>query len=216
MEMPLSEHLVLAGPAGALEARLERPPQAEPCAAALVCHPHPLHGGTLENKVVYTLGKAFVALGAATLRLNFRGVGQSQGEFDNGVGETDDALAAVAELRSRWPALPLCVAGFSFGAGVAARVAQQLEVAILVTVAPPVGRFGFPQDAHRDRWLVVHGSADTLIDVDAVVAWLDRLPPGPELVVINGADHFFHGRLNELKSSVIAFAGPLLAGKCDS
>jgi alpha/beta superfamily hydrolase len=202
---PRRERLTVAGPIGPLEALLEVPSDTGPWAAALVCHPHPLHGGTLDNKVAHTLARAFVGCGAAALRFNFRGVGASAGAFDDGDGELADALAAAAELRDRWPGRPLLLGGFSFGAAVAARAAQVLMPAALVTVALPFDRLPPDRAPWQLPWLLVHGSDDALIDVGALIGWLDRLPPGPELEVVAGADHFFHGKLGELRAGVEAF-----------
>jgi len=203
------EPLSVTGPAGALEATLDLPDSGAPAAVALVCHPHPLHGGTMDNKVVYTLARAFAGLGMAALRFNFRGVGASAGAFDDGRGETDDALAAAAVLRERWPDAALIVAGFSFGAVVAVRAALQLRAAALVTVAPPIERLPSGEPLPSCPWLVVHGEADALISIDSVIAWLDAQPPGPELDVVSGADHFFHGKLGDIRDAVEAFVGRL-------
>lgn len=208
MSRPRRENLLIAGPAGALEAILETPTVATPtpAAVALICHPHPLHGGTMDNKVVTTLARSFLAHGALALRFNFRGVGASAGVFDNGIGELDDAAAAAAHLRDRWPDAPFFLGGFSFGAAVAAQAAETLEPAALVTVALPIERLGAPSFIQPAApWLLVHGSGDALIDVDALIDWLNELAPGPELDVVDGADHFFHGKLVELRSCVDAF-----------
>lgn len=204
------EAFTITGPAGVLEALLEVPDDDSPRAVGVVCHPHPLHGGTMNNKVVYTLARSLASLGIATLRFNFRGVGASAGAYDDGCGETDDALAAAATLRARWPGADLVVAGFSFGAAVAVRVALAVEPLALVTVAPSVERL--PRDGALPQcpWLVVHGSDDALIGIDAVVKWLNDQPPGPELAAVDGAEHFFHGKLGEVRTAVEAFIAPRL------
>ena len=204
------EALSVAGPAGTLEAILDLPDAAVPRALGLVCHPHPLHGGTMDHKVVYTLARTFVGLGMAALRFNFRGVGGSEGAYDEGRGETDDAVAAADALRERWPSADLVVAGFSFGAVVALRAAHRLEPSALVTVAPPVERLLSDEPLPRCPWLIVHGANDALISVDVIVAWLNARPPGPALDVIEGAEHFFHGKLDELRAAVEAFIAPTL------
>ncbi|HSG64701.1 MAG TPA: alpha/beta family hydrolase [Gammaproteobacteria bacterium] len=209
MAAPRHERLMVVGPAGPLEALLEIPSDAEPAAAALVCHPHPLHGGTMDNKVVHTLARAFTACGAAALRFNFRGVGASAGTFDDGRGELADALAAAAHVRARWPDRPFLLGGFSFGAAVATRAAAGLTADALVTVALPFDRLGAVRALPRLPWLLVHGADDALIELDALVGWLDSLPPGPELEVVAGADHFFHGKLAQLRASVEAFVREL-------
>ena len=187
----------IAGPAGTLEVALTVPPQ--PHGIALVCHPNPVQGGTMDNKVVTTLAKTFVALGYATIRFNYRGVGKSEGAFDDGNGETDDALATLAEARKRVGALPLVLAGFSFGAYVATRVAQVEHAERMVLVGPAVGRF--PVADVRDDTIVVHGEEDDVVPLADVLAW--ARPQALPLVVFPGAGHFFHGRLPQL-SRVVA------------
>jgi len=163
----------------------------------------------MDNKVVYTLARTFAGLGIAALRFNFRGVGASAGAFDAGRGETEDALAAAAVLRERWPDAVLLVAGFSFGAVVALRAARLLQAAALVTVALPIERLLPGEPLPTCPWLIVHGEEDALIGIDSVVTWLDAQPPGPELDVVSGADHFFHGKLGEIRGAVEAFVGRL-------
>lgn len=163
----------------------------------------------MDNKVVVTLVRTFADAGMAALRFNFRGVGASAGAFDDGRGETKDALAAAGVLRGRWPDAVLVVAGFSFGAVVAVRAAQQLRAAGLVTVAPPLERLAPDEPLPSCPWLVVHGDEDALIGIDSIVAWLDAQPPGPELDVVSGADHFFHGKLGDIRDAVAAFVASL-------
>jgi len=196
----------LPGPAGRLEAILDRPGDGDVTATAVVCHPHPQHGGTMHNKVAYTLARAFVRSGFAALRFNFRGTEGSDGEYDQGKGELEDALAALKWLRDRHSGRPLWLAGFSFGAAIAVRAAVTVEVDGLVTVAPAVHRFA--QVLERQPtcpWLIVQGDADELVDVDETIEWINNLAPGPELLVIPGAEHFFHGRLIDLRNAVLEF-----------
>jgi len=191
------------GPAGSIEGLLDQP-ASSPVAAAVVCHPHPLQGGAMTNKVAYILARAFNDMGAVSLRFNFRGVGRSEGRFDQGVGETQDALAALDWIAARHPGLPLWLGGFSFGAYVALRAQSKRPVRRLVTVAPAVERFD--QDAIREPacpWLLVQGDADEVVAPAAVLAWAKARPRPPQLVVLAGAGHFFHGRLNELRDAVI-------------
>lgn len=199
-----SDRLGIAGPAGKLEAVLDVP-AAEPDAAALVCHPHPLYQGTMHNKVAYTLARSFVRLGAPALRFNFRGVGASEGEYGHGEGEVEDALAAAAWLRHRWPGKRLYFAGFSFGAGVALKASARLTPAGLVTVAPPLERMTGKIESPRCRWLVVQGRDDELVSADGVAERIARIDPQAKVVVLPETDHFFHGRLNELRSAVMEF-----------
>jgi hypothetical protein len=162
-----------------------------------------LFGGTMQNKVVTTVARAFHDAGVPTVRFNFRGTGASAGAFDAGRGETDDAAAAADWGSARWPGRELHLAGFSFGAYVALRLAQQRRVRSLITIAPPVGRFDFSLlHAKIDRWLIVQGDADDVVDPEAVAAWAASLTPAPRVALISGAGHFFHGRLNELRSLV--------------
>ncbi|MDX1498517.1 MAG: alpha/beta fold hydrolase [Woeseiaceae bacterium] len=185
---------------------LDRPKHGTPTGCAVVCHPHPQHGGTLHNKVAYTLARAFVQSGFVALRFNFRGVGQSEGVYDDGRGELEDARAAVAWLRQEERGRPLWLAGFSFGAAIAIRAALADPVAGLVTVAPAVRRFANGLESQPDcPWLIVQGDSDELVAVDETIDWVNGLAPGPELLVMAGAEHFFHGRLVELRSAVVDF-----------
>lgn len=207
---PTSEDLLIAGPAGALEAKLELP-RGEPQATALICHPHPLHGGTMDNKVVYMLARSFLALGAAVMRFNFRGVGASAGSHDHGAGEVEDALAASAWVRERYPDLPHYLGGFSFGAAVVVHASSRVRPAGVVTVALPVDRIEPDTALPAVPWLIVHGDGDELVALDSLIDWLNVQSPGPELEVISGADHFFHGKLTELKNGVTSFFAPSMA-----
>lgn len=200
---PPPERLLLAGPAGTLEAAYEVPAGFDGQHVAVVCHPHPLFGGTMDNKVVVIAARALQERGYATLRFNFRGVGQSAGSWDLGRGEAADAMAAAAALQARWPAAQLLIAGFSFGAYVATQLATQLPVRQLITIAPPVQRFDFSTLAvPQCPWLVVQGDQDELVDHEAVQAWTRTLQPAPEVVILPGAEHFFHGRLNDLRDAI--------------
>jgi len=195
------------GPAGSIEGLLDLP-AAIPSAAAVVCHPHPLQHGTQRNKVTYILARAFNDLGAVSLRFNFRGVGKSVGVFDNGVGETFDALAAIDWLAAQYPRVPLWLGGFSFGAYVALRAQSERDVRLLVTVAPAIERFDTAA-IHPPTypWLLVMGDADEVVSPRAVLDWAASLAKPPRLSILNGAGHFFHGRLNALRDVVVtAFA----------
>ncbi len=204
---PRPEMLEIPGPSGPLEAIVEVP-EGEPAAIAVVCHPHPLHQGTMRNKVVHTVARAANRLGAPAVRFNFRGVGRSAGTWDEGRGETDDALAVVAWARDRWPQCPLWLAGFSFGAHVALRAAVVAQPAALVTVAPPVGRLPVEETpAPGCPWLVVQGEADELLDYRRVAEWVAARPESPRLELLPETSHFFHGRLAELQGIVEDFLG---------
>lgn len=201
------QRLTIDGPAGALEAVVEDPGAAVPRNAAIVCHPHSLHGGTLGNKVVHTLARTFQGLGAPTVRFNFRGVGHSGGSFDDGPGESDDVVAVAAWVRQRWPGADLWLAGFSFGGYVALLSARRVQAVRLITVAPALlQRFG-PGNAipvPACPWLIVQGEADELVDAAQVRTLTADLRPPPTLSVLPGVDHFFHGHLHELKDAVLA------------
>jgi len=195
--------LSIAGPAGALEAIAEDPGAAA-MSYAVVCHPHPLFGGTMDNKVVTTVARALREIGIPTLRFNFRGVGASAGAFDQGAGETADADAVAAWGAERWPGRTLVLAGFSFGGYVALRLAQQRVPRHLITIAPAITRFDAAGLAvPRCPWLVVQGDADDVVDPAAVIDWVNGLDPKPRLVVLPGVGHFFHGRLADLRDAVI-------------
>jgi hypothetical protein len=203
---PKNETFVLDGPAGPLEALIEYPQDEAPAGVAVVCHPHPLHGGAMTNKVAHTLARSFVGTGFAALRFNFRGVGQSGGSFDDGIGEVSDVEAAVAWMRARFPDLPLWLAGFSFGAAMAVHAALRVDPCGLISVAPAVSRFiGRMESQPRCPWLVVQGDQDELVDIEGTIAWINELEPGPELEVIEGAEHFFHGKLVLLRNAVEGF-----------
>jgi uncharacterized protein len=214
MKPPRAERLGIPGAAGQIEALVELPaaaPAAEgdaPARFAVACHPHPLYGGTLDNKVVYTLARAFVELGVPAIRFNFRGVGGSAGQYDDGAGETDDVLAVIAYGRERWPGASPWLGGFSFGGAVAVRAAARARPERLVTVAPGITRVPMEGVASPAcPWLIVQGDADDVIEPAAVLAWAQRQSPAPTVRVLAGAGHFFHGRLHELRQVVLDFLG---------
>ena len=164
----------------------------------------------MDNKVVHQLAKSFVELGAVGVRFNFRGVGESEGEYDEGHGEKADLLAVVEWARTRWPGLPLWLAGFSFGGFIALDAAQSLKPDWLVTVAPAVNYFpDQPVALAGINWLLIHGDADDIVPWSAVESWLGRQALTPVTVCVKGAGHFFHGRLNELRDIVLGAAPPV-------
>lgn len=202
------EFLSVSGPAGDLETLLERPRDRRPAAAAVVCHPHPQYGGTLNNKVTFTLARAAAAAGAVALRFNFRGAGHSAGSYGGGRGELEDLLAVERWLGGRWPDLPRWRLGFSFGAAIAIKASLAESCAVLVTVAPPVDRFdeyGIEGTPRAARWLFVQGAQDEVVEPESAIGWARRLRPGPEIRVLQDAGHFFHGRLGELRETVSTF-----------
>lgn len=196
--------LRLRGPAGALEAAADVPDAADARAGvAIVCHPHPQHGGTMHNKVVTMIERSLRESGLATVLFNFRGVGASAGTYDDGHGETDDLVAVADWVRNTRPDDALWLAGFSFGSYVAARAAPQLPVRQMISVAPPVSRWDFPDPAARTYpWLVIQGEADEVVDPAAVCAWVAAQPEPPTLVRMPETGHFFHRRLMDLRGAV--------------
>ncbi len=203
---PGSERLSIDGPAGRLEGILEVPGQTTPRGAVIICHPHPVHGGTMQNKVVHTLSRAFVRQEFNALRFNFRGVGESDGEFDDGKGELLDVLSAVNFMRARCSGLPVWLAGFSFGAAMAVRASTETDVAGLISIAPAAFRFAATETAQPScPWLIVHGENDELADINDTIEWVNSMAPGPELCVFPETTHFFHGKLIELRNVVMTF-----------
>ena len=198
--MATQNAITLMGPAGRLEGMLHLP-DGEARAIAVVAHPLPTMGGTMDNKIVTTLARTFAELGFATLRFNFRGVGNSCGEFDSGNGEVEDMLAVVEHAKEAFGHLPLVLGGFSFGGYVAARTATHIhpQPHKLVLVGPAVGRFAMPHVPHNT--LVVHGEQDEVIPLADALDW--ARPQHLPVVVFPEAGHFFHGRLNQLKQTVL-------------
>ena len=192
--------VLIGGLAGPIETDLNDPGR-ERVGSALIAHPNPVQGGTKDNKVVTTLARAFFALGYLTARPNFRGVGASAGQHDEGRGETDDLLAVAAYLRERYANLPIVLAGFSFGAFVQTRVAKRLATQHMVLVGPAVGRF--PAETVPPETLVIHGEHDDVVPLAAVLDW--ARPQGLPVVVVPGGEHFFHGRLNQLADIVVRY-----------
>jgi uncharacterized protein len=200
-----SRTFFLPGPVGRLEAVLWTPrsPTA-PAFAALVCHPHPLFGGTMHNKVVFQVAKSIDALGAPALRFNFRGAGLSEGAHDRGIGERDDARTALQFLVAEFPGVPLLVAGFSFGSVAGLRVGcQASEVARLIALGLPVNNsdVSFLSECPKPK-LFVHGGNDEHGDVRKVEELVPSLPGDNRLVIVEGVDHFFAGKLSEVDQAI--------------
>jgi uncharacterized protein len=193
---------IIDGPAGRLDARWSAA-EGGSDRVAVICHPHPEHGGTMDNKVVTTLARALSLHGLDVLRFNFRGVGGSDGSFADGLGEAEDLRAVVTHLRDAGHER-IWLAGFSFGARVSVRMAATLAAEALISIAPPVQRFDLVgAEIPRCRWLVVQGDADELVDAEAVQTWADDLPVRPELIRLPDVDHFFHGKLTLLRETLL-------------
>ena len=191
----------LRGPAGAIECATDVPePAEERPGTIIICHPHPEHGGTMHNKVVTILERSMRELGLRTVRFNFRGVGHSESDFDDGYGETDDLFAVAEWVRRTRPDDELWLGGFSFGAYIATRAALNLDIGQLITIAPPVDRYAFESLHHPEcPWLVIQGDEDEVVGIDAVARWVDGLSPPPDFVVMKQADHMFHRRIMDLR-----------------
>jgi len=202
------ESLFIDGPAGRLEALLEEPEDREPSHAALVCHPHPQHGGTMHNKVVYRIARGLRRAGAVVLRFNYRGVNLSQGQYDHGVGEVEDARAALALLRSRYPLLPFSLAGFSFGSRIILKLGCQLsgetpDASTLIAVGFPANMADGSSLGHcpTPRIFIV-STHDEFSAVPAMQSYFDALPEPKRLIWVEAADHFFTGALDQLEEAV--------------
>ena len=193
----------IPGNAGAIECALDLPDSA-PRGLALVAHPHPLYGGTMDNKVAQTLARAFVALGYAAVRMNFRGVGKSEGVHDNGLGETDDMETLLTHMQQQYPNLPLALCGFSFGTFVQAQLQQRLikqgrAAERLVLVGSAAGKWAMP--TVPSNTILIHGEQDDTIPLSDVLDW--ARPQDLPVIVIPGADHFFHRKLQHIKNFVV-------------
>lgn len=212
-----ADSLLIAGPAGHLEVRV-----IEAVAEAaltrygyqvVICHPHPQHGGTFDNKVVTTLMRSYRDSGVGVVMFNFRGVGKSEGSFSQGRGELDDLRAVIEWNRTRNPGAGLLLAGFSFGSAIAAQASHELpDLRHLLLVAPPVERYRYERDGRFSCPVgVVIGEMDERVDVAGVQAWAAGLEPLPQLITYPEAGHFFHGHLTRLKTDVSNLLSPALA-----
>jgi uncharacterized protein len=206
-----SKNFFLQGPAGRLEAVLWTPPAVAPAMAAVVCHPHPVFGGTMHNKVVFQAAKALDSLGIAVLRFNFRGAGLSAGIHDKGRGELDDVRVALQYLAVEFPGAPLLVAGFSFGCWVGMRAGcDDVRVEKLIGIGAPVNNadFSYLGKCAKPK-LFVHGSNDEHGHVEKVRQMIASLPGENELVVVDGVDHFFTGKIDELGKAIAGWLKPM-------
>ncbi len=192
----------LAGHAGNLECALDLP-EGTPRGVALIAHPHPLYGGTMDNKVVHTLARSFIGLGYVSVRMNFRGVGQSAGVHDHGEGETDDMQLLLEHIQREYPHIPIALAGFSFGTVVQARLHQRLSASgagaeRLVLVGTAAVKWDIPEVPANS--IIIHGELDETIPLADVLTWLR--PQEIPLCVIPGADHFFHRKLQHIRNLI--------------
>ena len=198
-----TQRFLLPGAVGALECALDLPASA-PRGLALVAHPHPLFGGTMDNKVAQTLARAFIALDYVTVRMNFRGVGKSEGTHDAGRGETDDMALLLDHMQRQYPDLPVALGGFSFGTFVQAQLQQRLieqgkPAERLVLVGTAAGKWAIPNVPTNT--ILIHGEMDDTIPLSAVLEW--ARPQDLPVIVIPGADHFFHRKLQHIKNFVV-------------
>lgn len=198
----------IEGPAGRIETILAEPARI-PSGIAVVAHPHPLHGGTMDNKVVYTLFNSVLELGYIAVKFNFRGTGNSEGAFDHGIGEVEDAVAVVQSIKNQFidhaGDLPLLLAGFSFGGGVQIQAAERLNPESLILVSPSlkhVGALNIPTNVKNT--LIIQGDKDDIVPLNTILDW--AAPQSLPVVIIPGAEHFFHGKLNILKRVILDYS----------
>lgn len=201
-----NQKLLIDGPVGQIEALLAAPREAL-SGISVICHPHPLYGGAMSNKVTYMLAATALEHGMAALRFNFRGVGQSEGAHDQGQGEVEDTVFLCQWLRQQYPGLPLMLAGFSFGGFVSLQAAATVQPVLQVSVAPPFRYFdGRERPAHPGcPWLILHGRDDDVVAYQETVDAVADYDPPPQLDSFDEVGHFFHGRLQDLRASVSAF-----------
>ncbi len=206
----ITQKFFIDGPAGKLEVMLGEP-ESVPKGIAILAHPHPLHGGTMDNKVVQTLFTTLLALGFITAKFNFRGVGKSEGAFDRGIGEIEDVMAVTQTVRDQFNAhsadLPLLLAGFSFGGAIQLHAAGRLIPEFLILVAPSVVNLNAPAVPEATKYaLIIQGDQDDIVLPAEVLAW--ATPTSQPVVFIPGAEHFFHGKLAILKQVILQSFSP--------
>lgn len=206
----LSSHetaINIPGPAGNLEGvlGLANPDKIQTKTIGIVCHPHPLRGGTMNNKIVTTVSRMFSELGLISLRFNFRGIGKSAGQYGDTVGETEDLLAIIQWALNTYPGYSLWLAGFSFGSYISARVAAQFPTQLLLSIGPPVHNFDFAALENIScPWIVVQGDKDEIVPAEEVYKWINSFEKNaqPQLIRFPNSTHFFHGQLTELKTEL--------------
>jgi alpha/beta superfamily hydrolase len=208
-----SNETFIAGPCGNIQAIVDLPSEPNTQFFSVNCHPHSLHGGSMTNKVVHTLSRSIAGLGVPSIRFNFRGVGGSEGEYNEGQGEQNDLEAVVEWMQKKYPNAKLILSGFSFGSFVSAFAANKLKPNLLISVAPPIKRVSFAGfERPACRWQVIMGTKDELVDYAAVKSWVEAFEEPPELITMDGASHFFHGRLIELRQHVESIVSNLIKG----
>lgn len=198
-----TKHIHISGAAGQLEVAALMPTGETPIGIAVIAHPHPVHGGTMRNKVVTTLARLCRDLGLMTYTFNFRGVGQSEGQYDHGIGELQDLQAVVAYAKEQHPNKPLWLGGFSFGANISALAAQSDAPTCLISICPPIGHAGYQTLLPPAcPWFIVQTDDDELVDANKVKAWIETLHPRPQLISMTHGGHFFHGQLLVLRDKL--------------
>ena len=202
----ITQKYFIDGKAGRLETILAEPESEHRQGIAVIAHPHPLYGGTMDNKVVHTLFKALIELGFIAVKFNYRGVGKSEGDYGDGLGETEDVIAVVEAVQDRFDArannLPLLLAGFSFGGAVQVHAAKTLSPQSLIMVSPSVDHFQAPSIiSDVERVLIIQGDQDEVVPLKTILDW--AAPQDLPIVVIPGAEHFFHGKLHIIKRTVL-------------
>lgn len=195
--------LFIPSPAGLLETAIKLPSQLSHSIACIICHPHPLYGGTMHNKVITTLARTFYDLGLVTIRFNYRGVGKSTGTYGHGNGETEDTLTLIEWAKKEWPSHQLWLAGFSFGAYVSLRAAIQTSfIQQLISIAPAVNHADFTDLHPHCPWILIQGDQDEIVPAPEVYAWAKQLQPPPDIISFPNASHFFHGELVNLRQQL--------------
>lgn len=204
LKIPGDHSFLIKGQLGQLEAILSVPENVDQRFVAILGHPHSLQGGTMHNKVVTTLARVFKELHIASLRFNFRGVGQSQAVYDAGIGESEDMLLIARQIQQELPNIRLLFAGFSFGSYVAYRAAAQCKHELLITVAPAVHHYDYQEfNPLPAPWITVHGDKDEVVPVQLVLDFVAHHSPNIQLIPFTDTSHFFHGKLIELKSRLL-------------
>lgn len=206
-----SQEVFIPGPAGLLEAVIEEPLSSERKLLGIICHPHPLQEGTMNNKVVTTVARVFQRLDIVPIRFNFRGVGHSEGSYGQVIGELDDLRAVITWAKEHYPNYQILLAGFSFGSYIATKVATEIDPVALITIAPPVhhNEFRSLPEIHFP-WIVVQGEADEVVPPNEVFAWLETRAIQPSLISLPEVGHFFHGQLIILRDLLIERLTPLI------